>query len=326
MSEIILNNYNLFFNTKYRTNGTIDYAQFQLIKPLVLSHPHAFYRLIVTSLALPLSYNMLRAPNNIFYFSYSNPTVYNLSCTITPGNYNITNFLIILASSIASSILSASGDIVTFNFSYNSSTFLSSLLFITASKTITINTTDLNKSLFINTMLGFTSSYLFSSVLTATSNTSINVNPVSCIYLRSDTLGTKNMESLTTSNTFSDVIECFPTGVSFGSYLMSSGETIPTTSRLNNGIIDIISVYLSDNASTISGTDLYDSIPQTLNWSFSLNIQEIVYENQYSDQRHPEQKYIMDNNSKPTEKDALINELKLKKDDLLKQIKSFQRN
>ena len=132
----------------------------------------------------------------------------------------------------------------------------------------------------MNTMLGFTSAYAYTSILSATGNTAVNVNPVSCIYLRSDTLGTKNMESLSTQNIFSDVLECYPTGVSFGCYLMSSGETVPTVSRLNNNCIDVVSVYLSDNASTISGNNTYDSIPQTLDWSFSMNIQEIIYDNQ----------------------------------------------
>ena len=72
MSEIILNNYNLFFNTKYRTKGTIDYAQFQLSKAILITHPHAFFRVTITSLALPLAYNMLRAPNNGYYFNYNN--------------------------------------------------------------------------------------------------------------------------------------------------------------------------------------------------------------------------------------------------------------
>jgi hypothetical protein len=331
MSEIILNNYNLFFNTKYRTKGTIEYAQFQLSKAILITHPHAFFRVTITSLALPLAYNMLRAPNNTYYFNYNNGTSYNLSCVITPGNYTITTFLAILSSSIIASVLTATGNTIVLNYTYNSSTFLATLAITTPSRTITINTTDLNKSLYINTMLGFTSAYAYTSILSASGNTAVNVNPVSCIYLRSDTLGTKNMESLSTQNTFSDVLECYPTGVSFGCYLMSSGETVPTVSRLNNNCIDVVSVYLSDNASTISGNDTYDSIPQTLDYSFSMNIQEIIYDNQLTDQRHPEQK-LTDTmlqqeayqNNLIKQKQDLLTELKNKKEQITNKIKTIK--
>ena len=331
MSEIILNNYNLFFNTKYRTKGTIDYAQFQLSKAILITHPHAFFRATISSLALPLAYNMLRVPNNTFYFNYNNGTSYDLSCVITPGNYNITNFLAILSSTIISTVLTATGNTITLNFTYNSSTFLATLAISTASRTITINTTNLNKSLFMNTMLGFTSAYSFTSISSAVGNTAVNVNPVSCIYLRSDTLGTKNMESISTQNTFSDVLECYPSSVSFGCYLMSSGESVPTVSRLNNNCIDVISVYLSDNASTISGNDNYDSIPQTLDWSFSINIKEIIYDNQMTDQRHPEQKLTdtmleqtAHQNKLIKQKEDLLTELKNKKDEMTNKIKSIK--
>lgn len=331
MSEIILNNYNLFFNTKYRTKGTIDYAQFQLSKAILITHPHAFFRVTITSLALPLAYNMLRAPNNTYYFNYNNGTSYDLSCVITPGNYTITTFLAILSSSIIASVLTATGNTIVLNYTYNSSTFLATLAITTPSRTITINTTDLNKSLYINTMLGFTSAYAYTSISSASGNTAVNVNPVSCIYLRSDTLGTKNMESLSTQNTFSDVLEAYPTGVSFGCYLMSSGETVPTVSRLNNNCIDVVSVYLSDNASTISGNDTYDSIPQTLDYSFSMNIQEIIYDNQLTDQRHPEQKFTdtmiqqeAHQNKLIKQKEELLTELKNKKEQITNKIKTIK--
>jgi hypothetical protein len=321
----------LFFNTKYRTKGTIDYAQFQLSKAILITHPHAFFRATITSLALPLAYNMLRVPNNTFYFNYNNGTSYDLSCVIIPGNYNITNFLAILSSTIISTVLSATGNTITLTFTYNASTFLATLAINQISRTITINTTDLNKSLFMNTMLGFTTPYSFNVFSSAIGNCAVNVNPVSCIYLRSDTLGTKNMESLSTQNTFSDVLECYPSSVSFGCYLMSSGETVPTVSRLNNNCIDVISVYLSDNASTISGNDNYDSIPQTLNWSFSINIKEIIYDNQLTDQRHPEQKFTdtmleqtAHQNKLIQQKQDLLTELKNKKDEITNKIKTIK--
>jgi ornithine carbamoyltransferase len=139
------------------------------------------------------------------------------------------------------------------------------------------------------------------------------------------------MESLSTQNTFSDVLEAYPTGVSFGCYLMSSGETVPTVSRLNNNCIDVVSVYLSDNASTISGNDTYDSIPQTLDYSFSMNIQEIIYDNQLTDQRHPEQKFtdtMMQQeayqNNLIKQKQDLLTELKNKKEQITNKIKTIK--
>ena len=93
----------------------------------------------------------------------------------------------------------------------------------------------------------------------------------------------------------------------------------------------MISVYLSDNASTISGNDAYDSIPQTLNWSFSINIQEIIYDNQMTDQRHPEQKFTdtmiqqeAHQNKLIKQKEDLLNELKNKKDEITNKIKSIK--
>ena len=112
----VINSYNLYFNTKYRSSGTPDYCTFNLLTPLILTPNYdSYFRVALTNLEIPFAWTSLRNATLTFNFN----ALSTQSLTIPNGNYNITQLLTQISTQLVAS-LAALGVVRTFNFTFDS--------------------------------------------------------------------------------------------------------------------------------------------------------------------------------------------------------------
>jgi len=188
--------------------------------------------------------------------------------TVEEGNPNITQLL----ADIKAKILVAVPSILTteLTFTYSS-----------ASQTITILNNTANSmtfgfgnSNFIGKMLGFTADTIVAGTGgTATSTININVNPLECVFVRSDNLSfASSYESIVSKSNISDIIAMIPITVSSGNYIVYN-DSSAFESRLNDDRIDNISLYLT------SAVDDDHLLSLNLDWTIHLQVNEYKIEN-----------------------------------------------
>ena len=273
--KIHLNSYNIFLNSKnrdvdyynYVSSGTpnyLSYCGWNLKQMIKKTNPLSYFTISVKSLILPFSFDNISVLNKTFLFTY-NSTPYTIS--VAEGNPNINQLLTDIKSKILLSVPSITSTELT-------------LTYLSSSQTISIvNGTLFNMTFgfgsnnFIGSMLGFTNNTTILSGQTATSTTNINVNPLECIFVRSDNLSfSSSYESIIGRNNISDILAIIPIQVSSGNYIVYN-DSSAFESRLNDDRIDNISLYLT------SAVDDDHILSLTLNWTIQLQINEYRGEN-----------------------------------------------
>jgi hypothetical protein len=260
--ETILKTYNLFLDTRNRDSGTHSDATFNLVKPLTLSTKgSSYFRIKLISAVIPFSFTQINSSNNIVNITIN--SVPN-TLTIPYGNYNIINLLAEIKKQLL--VLLPTN---TFGFTYSNSTNKVSMIVLTGSA-VAIEIFDSGKVNSLTLMLGFTSTFNFSNVITATSQQNVNVSPAKSLFIRSATLlQSQNYESIITKNNFSDIIgqvQIYNGSQSFLNFYDANNFY----SRLNNVAIDNINLYITD------ATNDNEIINLMLDSSYCLEIQEIL--------------------------------------------------
>jgi len=270
-----LNSYNLFLNSKnrdsdyynYVSSGTPNYLSYcgwnlkQIIKK---TSPFSYFTISVKSLILPFSFDNISTLNKSFVFTYL-ATPYTIN--VEEGNPNITQ----LITDIKNKILIAVPTILTTELVFT---------YLSASQTISIYnntgntmTFGFGSNNFIGTMLGFSSDIIINTGNTISSSTNINVNPLECIFVRSDNLSfSSSYESIVGKNNISDIISIIPITVSSGNYIVYN-DSSAFESRLNDDRIDNISLYLT------SAVDDDHLLALFLNWTIQIQINEYKNDN-----------------------------------------------
>ena len=274
--KTLLHSYNLFLNSKNRTtdyynfisSGTPNYLAYcawnlkSIIKKTALS---SYFTISVKSLILPFSFDNISTLNKTFTFTYL-ATPYTI--TIEEGNPNITQ----LIADVKAKILLAVPAILTADLTFTYSS---------AGQTITILNNTANpmtfgfgSNNFIGKMLGFTADTIVAgSGGTATSTININVNPLECVFVRSDNLSfASSYESIVSKSNISDIIAMIPILVASGNYIVYN-DSSAFESRLNDDRIDNISLYLT------SAVDDDHLLSLTLDWTIQIQINEYKIEN-----------------------------------------------
>jgi len=128
--------------------------------------------------------------------------------------------------------------------------------------------------IFIGKMLGFTADTIVAGTGgTATSTININVNPLECVFVRSDNLSfASSYESIVSKSNISDIIAMIPITVSSGNYIVYN-DSSAFESRLNDDRIDNISLYLT------SAVDDDHLLSLNLDWTIQLQVNEYKIEN-----------------------------------------------
>lgn len=280
----VVNTYQGFFDSKYRSSGTNPSPVFNLSTNLSLSNPNHYFTASIKSVDIPFSFRAVAPPYNTLRCKYNEvpPGISSdVTIVIPSGNYSVTNFLTVMLQELNTAIgaiavnppaLNATYDrntgFVTFTIAQVSGASATSLVFFW---------TDPDEDIFAE-LLGFTGSidtvlsYNAGGVVSYTQNTSqihVNMSPISSLYIRSTTLTqpTTSEEQLTEfASSVSDILLKVPVTSPYNTWLNYQNADIEVT--LNNRIIDVIQFYLT--ALTYEPINL-----QGVHWRVHLQIKEI---------------------------------------------------
>ena len=260
---------NIFLNSKNRdtdfynliTSGTPNYLAYcgwYLKKMISKTYKNSYFTISLKSLILPFSFDNISALNKTFVFTYLS-VPYTIS--VEEGNPNITQLL----TDIKNKILTAIPSILTNNLTFSYSSYTQTIsIYNNTGNTMIFNFNDN----FIGKMLGFTSNITILTGNTATSTININVNPLECIFVRSDNLSfASSYESIVEKSNISDIIAMVPVQVSSGNYITYNDSGAFET-RLNDDKIDYIQLYLT------SAVDDDHILSLNRDWSVHLQINE----------------------------------------------------
>jgi hypothetical protein len=237
---------------------------------------------------LPYSFSQVNDTNQNLPYTYTDTNGAGHSFTSTTmnipaGNYNINQLLTQLVTSLIADIGSRPGTPLTtanFSFIYNSQTGKVSYLMIPpGSYNITI-TFNFATSYVLGLMLGFPQAAAsISAVTTVTSPNKVQVNPITSVYLRSETLKFQsNYEAIVQTYQNSDILAKIPITTLPNSIIYYRNDV---KSLITNKIISSMNLYVSDNLST-----LYQLNMQGVNYGITIQLDEVQIKtfNSYQDQ------------------------------------------
>jgi hypothetical protein len=229
---------------------------------------------------LPYSFSQINANNNVLNYTYTDNTGgghnYTANVNIPIGNYNInqliSSLVIILLTDITTRIPSTTISTNNFLITYDSMTGLVTYYMIGVAYTISIS---LNFSLnyVLGLMFGFNqANKTFGTSIKLTSNQKIMVNPITSVYLRSETLKFEsNYEAVIDKMNNSDIICKIPVTTLPNSIIYYRNDQC---SIVSNNSFASLNLYLSDNLSTTYTLDM-----QGLNYGVYIKIDEIMIPN-----------------------------------------------
>lgn len=317
----ILKSYNLFIDSSQRDEGVSpSYFSILLQKPIIKTNRNSIFRVRITSVVIPFSFNQVNSTNNVLSYQDNNNFY---SITIPQGNYAITDLLATIQTLIEVQTSQSFNTTTFLNFTFDQATSKATLGFNTGntiSQAIFIPFSGNN--VIMMRMLGFTSNISFSFSLpnnfaSQTSNQVVNVSPSKTLFIRSETLiQNSNYESLVGKNEISDILTQIPIQTSFNTFLNWYDQSSDLFSEINNNIIDKINLYLTDSTSN-------DELPADsglLNWFIQLNIQEVFIDNHISNHNFIEQSIIGSDEAEEETKNDEVDELTKQKEDLKKEI------
>lgn len=260
----IINQYNIFLDSKYLNSGTNTFPKFSLNEPIRLANENNYFTAKVVTAEIPFSFKTVSAPYNVLKVRVQE-TTHNIdvngNLTLTEGNYSIISLLDELKKRLNEYIATIgdshfSNHLPTFDFNYSRET---------GKCTLNINAPGGNHALSVTLLwslndilapfFGFTFqnntilSYLEDGTITSQNFISpnhVNVSPITSLYIRSSTLNQArfNQERLVEYDmTISDILLKVPVNSYYNTWLIFENETFEV--RLNNKIIDDISLYLT---------------------------------------------------------------------------------
>ena len=209
----IIIRYNVFIDSSMRVSGTSEYFTINLKRPFVLTTNHSYFKCKIGSAEIPFVFQQVTASNNILSCRIQRGAFDNtFNITIQSGNYNITTLLSALSLGLTNQIFTITAFTPIFNFTYNKASGLVTLGLVGSDGISTLLTINFASNLLLAEMFGFTTNQVMSysnlNVSTnITSTQNINVNPVSYILIRSDSLTqSQNFESIIQQDVISDII------------------------------------------------------------------------------------------------------------------------
>jgi len=263
MSNII-NQYNLFLDTKYLNSGTNENPKFSLNEPIKLSNENNFFTAKIISAEIPFSFKTLSAPYNTLRVRVQE-TQHNIDVSstivLTEGNYSIISLLEELRVKLTEYLQTIedghfNNHLPSFNFTYSKETGRVNLGIISGGGNHTVSITLIwNLNDILATFFGFTFqnntilSYDNHGTVTSTNYISpnhVNVSPITSLFIRSSTLNQQrfNQERIVEYDmTISDILLKVPVNSYYNTWLIYENSSFEV--RLNNKHIDDISLYLT---------------------------------------------------------------------------------
>jgi len=203
--DIVVNTYNLFLDSKYRTKTSENYHPvFELQSQITLSNPNNYFEIELMSADVPFSFYMVDIPNNVVKVSINNGlTSFLGEISIPAGNYNINTLAQALSDSLKAKTIAETGVANPPTLAYSYDVEDSKITFTLANGIVGqtwifaiywddgIDSYDIFAQLFGFSFTSATLLTLTGLVPTYLDNVSpyvVCVNPISSLYLRSDTL------------------------------------------------------------------------------------------------------------------------------------------
>jgi hypothetical protein len=275
MSFIEVNRYHLFLSSS--SSSSSSNFSFILKKPIILTHPSHYFKLIVKQVSIPYAFqNVNPNYNTLKYTITRNNTTYSSQIvTINNGNYNVYDLLNAVSNSLTSSISSLiSGFTPIFNFTYNTDTMLASFN-LTNNDSIATSITlysDLNQ---VGSMLGISSNISFGYNASNLQTTGYSISPVNCspisqIFIRSTTLKQgQNVEFLNSSQytDYSNILAVVPLFTQPRSWVQFYDLNLECD--LINNTINEINLFLTDSRNNLLNLDL-----KGLGWNCTITLIE----------------------------------------------------
>jgi len=284
----IVNQYNLFLDSKYLNEGTNESPKFSMNEPIALSNDNNYFTAKILSTEIPFSFKTLSSPYNTLKVRVQETNHHNIDVSsniiLTEGNYSITSLLEELKNKLNTYLTTINignfqSHLPSFNFIYSKETGRTTLNITSGGGshaviiTLIWNFSDILAPYFgfsftNNTILSYTNSGIVTSQNFISPN-HVNVSPITALYIRSSSLNQArfNQERLVEYDmTISDILLKVPVNSYYNTWLMYENGSFEV--RLNNKTIDDISLYLT--------TLTYDNVNLNgVNWKILLQITEI---------------------------------------------------
>lgn len=273
----VIKTYSLYLNSRfatYQSTGNSNNITYNINPAITLSNNKNRFLVSCETCEIPYSFNQISSSYNKLQYTYNNSTgsdTYNSILTIPVGNYNVNNLITTFISLlVADVVLNRPALSFTNNnlaITYNTNTTLITFAVIglpTVSFTLKFS---LNYVLAV--CFGFPQIDKTFSSVSLTSTNKINVNPVSAIYLRSDTLKfSTSFEAIVAPYTQADILVKIPVPTLPNTIIHYRGDQ---KQMLSNTEISSLNFYWTDNLDTgFNPIDLCG-----LNYGIYLTFQEV---------------------------------------------------
>ena len=291
----VIKTYQLYLNTKSADQGSSSNCTFIVNPPLVVSHTNNRFLMGVKMAEVPYSFNQLNSEWVNLSISY-NGTPRNI--TLTQGNYNANQLSTELITQIVASGLGLLS--TNFNITYDATRAKYSFQMVgTGANPMVLN---FASNAVLGTMFGMPTNLTFTTTAVISTN-KINVNPVTSIYIRSNTIKTAaTYEEINTPFKTSNILAKIPVPLLPNSIIYFRNDF--STELIANQTIDTINLFVTDNLSN-NTLDM-----SGVNYGVMLVVEEIILpEAQETDKVAT----VGANDSLTAQRDTLLNELMAKK-------------
>jgi hypothetical protein len=273
----IIKSYTLFLNTRQANTGTSNNCTFLFTTPIVLSNTSNRFLVSTPMIELPYSFSQVNTSNYNLPYSYTDTngvghTFNSTSMNIPIGNYNInalqTQMILSLLADILVNLPSSTLSASNFVFSYNAQTGFTTMSMTGLAYVVSI-TLKFSLSAVLGIMNGFPAvNQIFGTAVTLVSTNKVMVNPITSVYIRSDSLKFQNnYEAIVQSYQNSDVIAKVPITTLPNSIVYYRNDQ---KSMISNKFIPDLNIYVSDNLSTTYSLDM-----QGVNYGICIQFDEI---------------------------------------------------
>lgn len=321
----IIKSYSLYLNTREANVGNSNNCTFFLTTcPITLTNANNRFLISTPMIELPYSFSQVNTSNYNLPYTYTDTnggghTFTSTTMNIPIGNYNINQLQAQLITSLVANIqLNLPGSTLTANnfvFTYLAQTGTTTMTMSSSgiSYTVTI-TLQFSKAYVLGIMNGFPQvNQTFGTNIILVSPNKVMVNPITSVYLRSDSLKFEtNTEAVVALYANSDILAKIPVTTLPNSIIYYRNEY---KALINNKEITNLNLYLSDNLSTAFTLDM-----QGVNYGIMIQIDEVSIKrnNAYLDK--VEVAPLEMPHSLLEERDQLVRELITKKEKLEKEI------
>jgi len=259
----IIRSYTLFLNTRQANTGNSDNCTFLFTTPIVLTNASNRFLISTPMIELPYSFSQVNTTNYNLPYRYTDTngaghTFNSTTMNIPEGNYNInalqTQMIVSLLADIILYVPTSTLSAANFVFSYNAQTGSTTMSMTGLAYTVSI-TLKFSLSYVLGIMNGFPQTdQTFGTAITLTSPNKVMVNPITSVYIRSDSLKFQNnYEAIVQSYQNSDVVAKVPVTTLPNSIIYFRNDQ---KSMISNKFIPSLNLYVSDNLSTTYTLDM----------------------------------------------------------------------